>query len=224
MYYFDSLYLLFAVPGLILAFIAQIMVTSRFNRFSKESARSNMTGLDAAKLIASREGYDVDIELISGTLNDHFNPLNNKVALSADNQNSDSVAHITVVAHEFGHVQQKYSSNFLFKFRNGFVPVVNVSTTLGYILFLVGLFLAFTPLTNLGLILFSFASVFALITLPIEFDASRRAMKFIEKYNLISTENRNGAKKVLRAAALTYVASLVQSLGQLLYFIRISRD
>ena len=222
MLYFNPIYYLFAIPGLLLALLAQFLVKSRYSKFSKVDAGSGLTGVQAAERIARMEGFDVEIKLTGGQLNDNFNPVTNVVNLSADNQTSKSVANIAVVAHEFGHVQQKADAGLLFQIRTGIVPVVNIGSKLGYGLFLIGILFAVTTLTNIGLILFSLTTVFTLITLPIEFDASRRAMKLIEKHNLISMGEMGGAKKVLGAAALTYVAALVQSLGQLLYFVSIA--
>jgi uncharacterized protein len=222
MLYFDPTYYLFVLPGLGLALLAQLLVWLNYSKYSGVSADSGLTGLEAANKIARGEGFDVEIQLTPGKLNDYFNPVNNVVNLSADNQTSTSVANIAVVAHEFGHVQQKYHAFFLFGIRTGMVPAVNIGSTVGYLLFIVGIFLNFSGLITLGLILFSLTTIFTFITLPIEFDASRRGMALIRKYNLIAEDKLGGARGVLMAAALTYVAALVQSLGQLLYFISIA--
>ncbi|HRX44053.1 MAG TPA: zinc metallopeptidase [Candidatus Dojkabacteria bacterium] len=218
MYYFDSIYLYYALPGLILAIIAQILVTVRYKKYSKVLAGSNLTGLDTAKLIREEENFPVDINTIPGKLNDHFDPRKDIVNISSDNTSSGSVANIAVVAHEFGHVQQKFSSSLLFKLRSIMVPVVNIGSNLGYILFFIGLLLSAFSLAEFGLILFASTTMFALVTLPIEFDASRRGMKFIEKYNLIDQDKKSGARKVLNAAAMTYIAAFVTSLANLFYY------
>lgn len=219
MIFFDPLFLLFALPGLILALIAQLLVWSAYNAYSRVSAGSNLTGAQAADLINRNEGFGVDIITSPGKLNDYFNPVTNKVNISADNVTNSSVANIAVVAHEFGHVQQKFNATLIFRARTAMVPAVNIGSNVGYILILIGLALSATGLAWAGVILFSFTALFALITLPIEVDASRRGMRIIKKYNLIDSSKLGGARMVLMAAALTYFAALVQSLGQLLYFV-----
>ena len=218
MYYIDPMYFYFALPGLILGLIAQYLLSIRYNKYSKIHAESHMTGLDAAELIRDREDFPIDIATNQGKLQDNFDPRKDIVNISSDNINSNSVANIAVVAHEFGHVGQKFSSSFLFKLRTFMVPVVNIGSSLGYMLFFVGLILNALNLAQIGLILFASTTVFALVTLPVEFDASKRGLKFIKKYNLIEADKQSGAKKVLNAAALTYVASFVTSLLNLLYY------
>lgn len=218
MYYIDPMYFYFALPGLILGLIAQFLISIRYNKYSKIPAESHMTGLDAAELIKDREDFPIDIATNQGKLQDNFDPRKDIVNISSDNINSNSVANIAVVAHEFGHVGQKFSSSFLFKLRTFMVPVVNIGSSLGYVLFFVGLILNALNLAQIGLILFASTTVFALVTLPVEFDASKRGLKFIKKYNLIEADKQSGAKKVLNAAALTYVASFVTSLLNLLYY------
>ena len=218
MYYIDPMYFYFALPGLILGLIAQFLISIRYNKYSKIPAESHMTGLDAAEIIRDREDFPIDIATNQGKLQDNFDPRKDIVNISSDNINSNSVANIAVVAHEFGHVGQKFSSSFLFKLRTFMVPVVNIGSSLGYMLFFVGLILNALNLAQIGLILFASTTVFALVTLPVEFDASKRGLKFIKKYNLIEADKQSGAKKVLNAAALTYVASFVTSLLNLLYY------
>jgi Zn-dependent membrane protease YugP len=217
-YNLNPTYLIFALPGLILAIIAQILIKVRYNKYSKVSSDTNMTGLDVAKLIQDKEDYPVDISTTKGKLQDNFDPRNDTVNISSDNITSDSVANIAVVAHEFGHVQQKFSSSSLFKLRTFMVPVVNIGSNLGYILFFIGLFLNILNLAEIGLILFSGTLIFSLVTLPIEFDASKRGMQFIQKYRLISIDKQKYARKILNAAALSYVAGFVTSLGNILYY------
>lgn len=225
--YFDPLYFVFALPGLLIALIAQIWLKAAYSSNSKKDAGSGMTGMQAAEFLNEKEGFGVSFNVESGYLNDHYDPRNNSVQVSSDNATNGSIANIAVVAHEFGHVQQKHSSSLLFGIRSALVPVVGFGSTIGYFLFVAGIIFSVAGLQDLGLILFSLTFIFALVTLPIELDASRRGMNLIKKYNLISEGNLGGAKTVLRAAALTYVAGLVQSLGQVLYFLMIrsrSRD
>ena len=221
MYYIDPLYYYYALPGLILGLIAQLLISIRYNKYSKVSAGTHMSGLDAAELIKDREEFPVDIATNQGKLQDNFDPRRDIVNISSDNIRSDSIANIAVVAHEFGHVDQKFSSSFIFKLRTFMVPVVNIGSNLGYILFFVGLILNALNLAEIGLILFASTTIFALVTLPVEFNASKRGLKFIKKYSLIEEDKQSSAKKVLSAAALTYVASFVTSLLNLLYYVNL---
>jgi hypothetical protein len=217
-YYLNPTYLFFALPGLVLGIIAQILITVRYNKYSEIDSGTKITGLDTAKLIRDRENFPVEISVTQGKLKDHFDPIRDTVRISSDNINSGSIANVAVVAHEFGHVDQKFSSSVLFRIRSFMVPIVNIGSNLGYILFFIGLLINALNLAEIGLILFASTTVFAFLTLPIEFNASSRAMKLINKYNLISKNKRKGARKVLTAAALTYIAGFISSLGNLLYF------
>jgi Zn-dependent membrane protease YugP len=219
MFYLDPLYFAFAIPGLIFALIAQVLVWIAYRTYSSESAGTDITGVDAAKIIAQKEQWNIGLQTSPGKLNDFFNPMNNTVNLSEDNLRSGSVANIAVVAHEFGHVEQKFSASAIFKVRTAMVPLVNIGSSLGYILFFVGLVLSILSLAQVGLVLFALTTVFAFITLPLEFDASRRGLRLIEKHNLIDSGKRGGARIVLTAAALTYIAGFVSSLLNLLYFV-----
>jgi hypothetical protein len=203
---------------LVLGIIAQILITVRYNKYSEIDSGTKITGLDTAKLIRDRENFPVEISVTQGKLKDHFDPIRDTVRISSDNINSGSIANVAVVAHEFGHVDQKFSSSVLFRIRSFMVPIVNIGSNLGYILFFIGLLINALNLAEIGLILFASTTVFAFLTLPIEFNASSRAMKLINKYNLISKNKRKGARKVLTAAALTYIAGFISSLGNLLYF------
>jgi Zn-dependent membrane protease YugP len=216
------MYYLYILPGLILALAAQAWISISFGKNSKLSSGSNMTGKEAAERIKSGESLPVDIEVKGEPLSDHFDPSKDIVSISKASL-EDSVASIAVVAHEFGHVQQKFSNSLLFNVRTGLVPVVNVGSRLGYILIIVGLILNILDLAQIGLILFALTTLFAFITLPIEIDASRRAMKFVKKYNLISESRRGGAKSVLGAAATTYIAALLTSLLNILYYASLIR-
>lgn len=215
---FDPLFLIFAIPGLLIGLFAQMYLKSAYGKYSQIRAGSNMTGMDAAKLLNEKENFKVGFKTTPGQLNDHFDPVNHIINLSEDNATNMSVANIAVVAHEFGHVQQKAVGSTIFGLRSALVPVVNIGSNLGIFLVVLGLMLSFTGLAWLGLFLFSFTTIFTLVTLPLELDASRRAMILIDKYNLVSPELRAGAREVLTAAALTYVAALVASAGQLLYY------
>lgn len=215
--YFDPTYTIYILPGLILAIIAQIWITSSFKKYSKIQSGSNTTGIDAANIIKDGESFPVSITVYGESLSDHFDPSKDNVNISS-NSIEDSISSIAVVAHEFGHVQQKFSKSFLFHIRTGLVPIVNMGSRLGYILIIVGLILNILGLAQIGLILFASTTVFALITVPIEIDASKRGLKLIKKYNLIQESRLDGAKSILGAAATTYIASLLTSLLNLFYY------
>ncbi len=214
----DQLYFIIAIPGLLIGLGAQLFLNYAYGRFSAVRTGSGLTGMQAAELINRGEGFNVSFKTTLGRLNDHYDPTNHLVNLSSDNATNSSVANLAVVAHEFGHVQQRIKGSFMFKIRTALVPAVNIGSNLGIILIILGIAISFSSLAWLGLLLFSLTTIFTFVTLPIELDASRRGMNLIRKYNLIETSNLGGARAVLSAAALTYVAALVSSLGQLLYF------
>ncbi len=218
MIFFDPLYLLFAIPGLLIGLGAQAFLRYAYGRFSKVSGGTNMTGMQVADLINKGEGFNVGFKTTPGKLNDYYDPRNHLVNLSEDNARNTSIANIAVVAHEFGHVQQKASGSFMFKFRSALVPATNIGSNLGIILIMIGLLFSLGSLAWIGLIFFSLTTLFTFVTLPLELDASRRGMNLIKKYNLIDSSGMGGARAVLSAAAMTYVAALVSSIGQLLYF------
>lgn len=220
--FYDPIYFIYILPGLVLALIAQIWISSAFSKNSKLSTGSNTTGQQAAQMIKEGENFPVDIVIQGEKLSDHFDPTKDTVSLSKASL-EDSVASVAVVAHEFGHVQQKYTNSLLFNIRTGLVPIVNIGSRLGYILIIAGLILNILGLAQIGLILFALTTVFALVTLPIEIDASKRAFKLIRKYNLISESRISEAKSVLYAAATTYIAALLTSLLNVLYYASLIR-
>lgn len=220
--FYDLSYFVYIIPGFVLALIAQAWISISFKKYSNLSSGSNITGEQAGRIIKEGEGYSVDIIVQGKALSDHFDPSKNIVSISKASL-EDSVASVAVVAHEFGHVQQKYSNSFLFNLRTALVPIVNVGSRLGYILIIVGLILNILGLAEIGLILFALTTVFALVTLPIEIDASKRAFKLIKKYNLISESRIEGAKSILTAAATTYIAALLTSLLNVLYYASLVR-
>jgi Zn-dependent membrane protease YugP len=223
--YLDPIYFFFAIPGLILGLLAQFLLKIAYGNYSKVSAKSGLTGQQAAELINQNEGFGVSFITTQGQLNDYYDSSKHLVNISSDNYSNGSVANIAVVAHEFGHVQQKMSGNTLFQFRNILVPVVNFGGNIGMILIMIGLGLGASALglTTLGIILFASTTLFSLVTLPIEIDASRRGLNLIRKYNLIDSSQIDGAKLVLSAAAMTYFAGLISALGQLLYFVMLAQ-
>ncbi|MGI6423612.1 MAG: zinc metallopeptidase [Candidatus Dojkabacteria bacterium] len=220
--YFDPIYYIYIIPGILLALIAQLWITTSFNRNRSIPTGKNITGVEVAQIIKDGESFSVDVEVGGAALTDHFDPTKDLVHISSLSK-EDSVASVAVVAHEFGHVEQKFSNSLFFNMRLGLVPIVNIGSRLGYILIIVGLILNMLNLAEIGLMLFALTTVFALITIPIEIDASKRAMRFIKKYNLIDKSRMGRARDILLAAATTYVAALLASLLNILYYASLIR-
>ncbi|MBQ8400584.1 MAG: zinc metallopeptidase [Clostridia bacterium] len=215
-YGFDYTYLLFCVPPLLLAMWAQYKVKSTFARYSKAASERGMTGRDAARLILDANGLTgVAVSQIAGELTDHFDPKDNVIRLSDPVYNVRSVAAVGVAAHEAGHAVQYAVGYAPMKWRSALVPVTNIGSNLAMPLVLLGIVLSFEMLAYVGVILFSATAIFQLVTLPVELDASRRALAALEGSGM-SAEGVKGAKKVLTAAALTYVAALLTAVGNLL--------
>ena len=221
-YYFDYSYFLFMLPALILSLYAQIKVNSTFAKYSKIKNSNGLTGSEAAYKVLTQNGVtNVAVEHISGNLSDHFDPQTNIIRLSESVYSSNSVAAVGVAAHEAGHAVQ-YANNYApMKFRRVLVPITNIGSTLSIPLIFIGLLLPiqYDFIVNIGIALFSFAVLFQLVTLPVEFDASRRAIATLEQSGTLYDEELIGAKKVLSAAAMTYLAatfSAVMSLFRLI--------
>ncbi len=221
-YYLESywLYLIVVGPAIIFALIAQISVKNNFNKYSDLYSKRGLTGADAAMQVLNFYGiYDVKIERVSGKLSDHFDPRTNVIRLSDDVFGSTSVAAIGVACHEAGHAAQYAQGYKPIKIRNSIIPICNIGSTLGIPIAFVGLFMNSDFLINFGLALYALIAVFQFITLPVEFNASKRAVSVIGQTNILSEQELVGTKKVLTAAAMTYVAALVTSLANLLRFI-----
>lgn len=216
MYYWDPTYVLVLIGAAICA-VASLNVNSTFRKYSKFSNRRQMTGRDAAAYILQHEGiHDVRIEHISGSLSDHYSPGEKVLRLSDSVYGSTSVAAIGVAAHECGHAVQHQRGYFPLRLRSLSVPMANFGSMLSWPLILIGLLMGYMGLARLGVFLFAFVVLFQLITLPVEFDASHRAMAILSGSNLLQQDELQGAQKVLTAAALTYVAALFSSILQLL--------
>ena len=211
-------YLLFVVPALILSVIAQIGVKRAYKRMSKQISMSGHTGETAAAAVLRAYGVgDVRIEACGGELTDHYDPRENVIRLSENVFRSNSVAAIGIACHEAGHAAQYAESWLPIRIRNTILPLTKIGSYAGIPLALIGFWLSFEPLISIGLLLYSCIMLFQLATLPVEIDASRRAMRAIENAGLLrSDEELSGARSVLRAAAMTYVASLAVSLANLL--------
>ncbi|HBB64734.1 MAG: hypothetical protein UR34_C0018G0003 [candidate division WS6 bacterium GW2011_GWC1_33_20] len=215
--FYDPIYYLYLLPALLFAAIAQIWISTSYSKYSKIPSSTGETGESSAEIIMKGEDFPVDIEIKGKALSDYFDPKRNIVSLSTSSKNS-SIGDIAVVAHEFGHVQQKFTSSFLFKVRTGLVPIINITSKVGYILIILGLILQLFQLSEIGLILFAGSTLFAFISIPIELDATKRGLALIKKYKLLGKDQISGAKSVLYSAAFTYVAALLSSLLNLLYY------
>ena len=226
-YGFDWTYLVFILPCAILSLVCQIKVQSNFSKYSQIPNSRRMTGAQVAEYVLRHNGVTgVVIEHVAGNLTDHFDPRTNVIRLSDSVYGSASVAAIGVAAHEAGHAVQHANGYIPNKIRSAILPVANIGSKLSWILIILGfIFYARigTILLNIGIILFSASVLFTVATLPVEFDASRRALRCFRETNLIVGEEYNGAKKVLQAAAMTYVASAITAIMQLLRLIFISR-
>ena len=218
-YYFDPTYLLLVI-GMVLSLLASAKVKSTFSVYSRVRSASGLTGADAARRILRMSGItDVTVVPISGSLTDHYDPGSKRLALSQDVYDKTSVAAIGVAAHECGHAIQHATNYVPLNLRSAIVPVANIGSTLSWPLFLAGLIFSIRPLLTVGIILFTFAVLFQLVTLPVEFNASSRALKMLGSSGMLGNDEVKGARKVLTAAALTYVAALASSILQLLRLI-----
>lgn len=217
---FDPLYLIIIAPGLILSLWASWKVKSSFAKYSSVRSLRGLTGAEAASEILRAKGLtDVKVVRAQGFLSDHYNPLTKTLALSEQVYSSPSVAAIGVAAHEAGHALQHAQNYAPLWVRSMLVPTANIGSSLGYLVMLVGLLLLSPSVVLLGAILFSMVLLFQLVTLPVEFDASRRAKQLVLEQGIILEREREGMDKVLNAAALTYVAAAVSTLLTLLYFL-----
>ncbi len=212
----DFTYILVLI-GAFISFIASVNVNSTFRRFSKRGNVRRMTAQDAALNILHNAGiFDVRIERIGGNLTDHYSPKEKVLRLSDSVYNSTSVAAIGVAAHECGHAIQHQVGYGPLNLRSASVPIANIGSKLSWPLIIVGLIFGFTPIAQIGVCLFMFVVIFQLITLPVEFNASHRALKILAGSNMLMDDELQGARKVLTAAALTYVAALFSTILQLI--------
>ena len=223
-YYYDYSWYLLVLPAFLLALWAQFKVKATYSKYSKVLSARGRTAAEVARQILNDHGLSyVQVDMISGELTDNYDPRSNIVHLSQGVYNSTSIAAIGVAAHECGHAVQHAEEYAPLKLRSAIIPITNIGSSLSIPLFFIGLLFNFSLLMNIGILLFGLVAVFQLITLPVEFNASRRALATIEERALLTEDEARGAKKVLSAAALTYVAALASSLAQLLRLIIISR-
>lgn len=216
------IYLLFSLPALLLGLWAQAKVKSSFNKYSQKRTYGNFSGAQVARYMLDQAGlHQVRIEEVGGNLSDHYDPRNKVLRLSHVVHNSPSIAAAGIAAHEAGHAIQHAESYAPLQFRNLMVPTVQIGSWLGPIIFMIGLFMAGqtgTTMAWIGLFLFAATAVFALITLPVELDASRRAKAWLTNSGVIHTGEMDGVNKVLDAAAWTYVAAAIQAISTILYY------
>lgn len=214
-----GIYLLFALPALLLGMWAQFKVKNSFSRFSRIPNSTGLSGAEVARrILASRGLYDVKVEPVRGMLSDHYDPTSRTLRLSEPVYASASVAAAGVAAHETGHAIQHADGYMPMQIRSAIVPTVQIGSWLGPIIFMVGLFMASNNIAWIGLIIFGVTALFAVVTLPVEFNASSRAKAILEHNGLVSTMDMEGVNSVLNAAALTYVAAAVQAVSTILYY------
>lgn len=226
--FFDPTYLVYMLPGLILTLIAQWWVNSTYRKWSKVRNQAGLSGAEAAQRLLGQAGMqDVSLEGIRGELSDHYDPRSRTLRLSQGVGNGQSVASLAIAAHEIGHAVQDQQGYFPMKLRGAMVPAVNIGSNLGIYMILAGLLLRSflggqlaVQIAWAGVALFATGAVFALATLPVELNASRRARQLLERSNLVqSSKEKSGVNSVLNAAAFTYVAGLATAILQLLYFV-----
>ena len=218
----NNIYCILLIPVLLLSLWAQAQVSGNFKRYSGVANRRHLTGAQAAGAVLRAHGvYDVAIRPCSGNLTDHYDPRNNSISLSENVYNSASIAAVGVAAHEAGHAVQ-YAENYgPVRLRTAIIPATQIGSKFSFVLLLVGMILYSQSLFLIGILLFSLTTLFQLITLPVEFNASHRALQTLENEQLLYDDELSGARKVLKAAALTYVAALLMSTLQLLRYVLI---
>lgn len=223
MFYFDSTYLLL-IPAIIISMWAQTKVNSTFNKYVRVASHRGYSGAEVARIILDSNGLNnVAIELTRGKLSDHYDPSQRVLRLSNDVYYGTSLASIGVAAHECGHAIQHKVEYAPLKLRSASVPLANIGSNLSWIIFLLGLVFSIKQLVTAGIVLFAAVVIFQLITLPVEFDASARALQQVRNTGILYDDELVGAKKVLDAAAMTYIAAAIMAISQLIRLIAISR-
>lgn len=216
MYYYGFEYFIYLVPGILLALYAQAKISSAYEKYGSINSKINISGAQAARKILDASGlYDVEIKMIGGRLTDNYNPSNKVLSLSKDIYENTSIASISIAAHEVGHAIQDKIDYKPLRFRESIVPMANLGSNLSVWFIIIGCFFSYF-LTQIGVALFFFAVLFQIVTLPVEFDASRRAKLAIEDAGFLDQEEMKGTKEVLSAAALTYVGATLTAIGQFL--------
>lgn len=219
MNYNDYMVINYAIPflGFIITLMAQIYVNNSYNKYKYQSLRKRTTGAEIAREILDKNGLkNIKVVEIKGNLTDHYDPKKKVVSLSSDIYIGDTIAAASVAAHECGHAIQHKEGYFFLKIRNSIVPFVNFSTKIGYLVLIIGIIFGFSKLAIIGLVLLLAMLFFQLLTLPVEFNASKRAKKQLTDFNIITSDELDDSRTMLNAAALTYVAALVNTLLQIL--------
>lgn len=215
-FYFDRTYFLVLI-GLVISMIAQANINAKFNKYKKIKSKRGMTGAQAAQMVLDYNNYrDISIKRVRGSLSDYFNPMTKEVALSDTSFKDSSIASLAVALHEIGHVIQFKEGYVPLKIKSYIVPAVNFGSKLSFPILLVGIFLSQQNLINIGLALFSLTLLFQLVTLPVEFNASKRAIVALERTHILDESEIPGARDMLRSAAFTYVAATLATALQLL--------
>lgn len=221
--YFNYYYFIFMIPGILLSLWAQFKVKSTFSKYNKVATMGGLTGAQAARLILDRNNLQyVTIEQVAGNLTDHFDPKNDVVRLSEATFNHASVGAVGVAAHECGHAVQHARGYVPMQIRSAILPVTNIGSSLSVPLIAFGFIFSITGLVYAGIALFALVAIFQLVTLPVEFNASKRAIETLDASGMVSAEESKGVRKVLSAAALTYVASLITTLLQIAYYLTLT--
>ena len=224
-YGYNMEYVFLLIIAMILAGLAQAKVSSTYNKYSRVPNRRGLTGEQVAAQMLIQAGiHDVRIERVAGHLTDHYDPRNNTLRLSDGVYGSSSVAAIGIAAHECGHAMQQHEGYAPLMLRSALVPVVNLGSNLYFSIFLLGLLFSWEPLIYVGIACFALTLVFSLVTLPVEFNASGRALRVLDQQGYLSPEEMDGARAVLSAAAMTYVAAAISSLLQLVRLLIIARN
>ena len=217
-FYFNPLYLVFALPGLLLGFYAQARVRSAFAKYERVRSATGMTGAQAARRILDSNGlHNVAVERVNGFLSDHYDPRQKVLRLSPQVYDTPSLAAVGVAAHEAGHALQDQQHYAPLQLRSALVPSVQIGGWVGPLIFFIGLSLN-TTVAWIGLILFGLTALFALVTLPVEFDATKRAKQLLVSQGILAPQEIQGVNRVLDAAALTYVAAAIQAIMTLAYY------
>jgi Zn-dependent membrane protease YugP len=222
-FFIDYWYVVLVLPVLVASMIIQVKLQSTYNRYSQVRSRSGYTGVQIAEKVLRENGiYDVRVEHVRGNLTDHYSPKENVIRLSDGVYNSTSVAALGIACHEVGHAIQYHRNYAPIMVRNAFVPVANIGSMISWPLVLIGLVMGFGQLVTIGIVLFASVALFQLITLPVELNASRRAIQALDR-GILDQAELNGTKRVLWAAAMTYVAALALSIAQLLRLLLLTR-
>ncbi len=218
--FFDVNYWVYMLPAFFVMLAAQYYVSSTYKKWSQVRNRSQLTGAEAAQRLIRTGGlYEVRVEAVSGKMSDHYDPRSKVLRLSQGVYQKSSIAAVAIAAHELGHAMQDQEGYFPLRLRSTMIPVVNIGSTLGWLFIILGIFMQWTGLAWLGVIVFSAGALFAMATLPVELNASARAKKLLVQSGIIiGQDEQQGVNKVLNAAALTYIAALLTSIMQLLYF------